>query len=104
MASILKMKVDRSEAGSITLPHPTAVEKLLVTAGMQNIRSVSTPLVPNVELVDEGELTEEERSIMAAAPQSRYRSLVGSLMYLATMTKPDISFAVISLSRLMAAH
>jgi hypothetical protein len=42
MTSILRIKVDRSEVGSITLSRPTAVEKLLVTAGMQNIRSVAT--------------------------------------------------------------
>ncbi len=78
------------------------MDELLQTAGIVEARPASTPLVPNSELMNVNEeMDAEERAAMSAAPCCNYRSLVGSLLYLASTTRPDIAFAVTSLSRFM---
>ena len=104
MSSVLGMSITRLNNGSITLSHPAVVDELLQTAGIVEARPASTPLVPNAELMHGNEeMDEEERAAMLAAPCCNYRSLVGSLLYLASTTRPDIAFAVTSLSRFMTA-
>ena len=104
MSSVLGMSITRLNNGSITLSHPAVVDELLQTAGIVEARPASTPLVPNAELMHGNEeMDEEERAAMSAAPCCNYRSLVGSLLYLASTTRPDIAFAVTSLSRFMTA-
>ena len=104
MSSVLGMSITRLNNGSITLSHPAVVDELLQTAGIVEARPASTPLVPNAELMHGNEeMDAEERAAMSAAPCCNYRSLVGSLLYLASTTRPDIAFAVTSLSRFMTA-
>ena len=58
-----------------------------------------TPLPPNIKLLKEA-LNDGERSSAADKP---YRELIGSLMYLAVGTRPDIAFAISLLSRFISA-
>jgi hypothetical protein len=67
-------------------------QDLIQLAGLANATAVDTPMEVNVKLRrDEGELL---------ADPTLYRKLVGSLIYL-TITRPDISFAVHTVSRFM---
>jgi hypothetical protein len=59
---------------------------------MEDSRNVSNPLNPNVRL-------ENEECEDNPADRNLYLSLIGSLMYAALGSCPDISFAVSSLSR-----
>ncbi len=87
MSSVLGMSITRLNNGSITLSHPAVVDELLQTAGITEARPASTPLVPNAEVMEPNEdMDKEERAAIAAAPCCNYRSLVGSLLYLASTT------------------
>lgn len=68
------------------------IQDILKRFGMANANPVSTPLDPNVKLVP----SNEDKLRGASLP---YRELVGALMYVATCTRPDISFAVSYLSQ-----
>jgi len=54
---------------------------------MENANPVSTPLDPNVKLESNPDAAEPIRS-------NTYASLIGSLQYLVTATRPDIAYAV----------
>jgi hypothetical protein len=54
---------------------------------MENCSTVKTPQAPNVDL--RKSLSDEER-----IDQRNYQVLIGSLMYLAIFTRPDIAYAV----------
>lgn len=71
---------------------PMHTEKLLTRMGMSDCKPVKTPVEPGNRLVKASE--DEE-----AVDQQSYQSLVGSLMYLATCTRPDIAYAVGMLAR-----
>ncbi|KAM1496365.1 hypothetical protein ACFXTO_030979 [Malus domestica] len=60
--------------------------------GLQNCKSVSTPLVPS------DKLRREDGS--GNADEAQYRQIVGSLLYL-TATRPDIMYAACLLARFM---
>ncbi|XP_018507412.2 secreted RxLR effector protein 161-like [Pyrus x bretschneideri] len=66
--------------------------KLLEKFGLKGCKSVGTPLVANERLC------KNDRS--EAANESKYRKLVGSLLYL-TATRPNIMFGVSLLARFM---
>ena len=64
---------------------------------MGSCKGKATPLVPGLRLTKAmAPSAEEEIQQMKRVP---YREAVGSLMYLSTMTRPDISFAVSQVSK-----
>ncbi|MBW0536559.1 hypothetical protein O181_076274 [Austropuccinia psidii MF-1] len=91
---LLGVKISQLEGG-IGMDQQHFVESLLEVYGMQDCKPVSTPLVPNEHL---GPATEEERTAFESL-QINFRSAVGSINYLSTATRPDLSFAVSSLSQ-----
>ena len=70
---------------------------MLELYGFTSCSLVKTPVVPKVKLSSaDSPSTAEDRAFMAKVP---YLSAVGSLMYLATCTRPDIAYAVSLLAR-----
>jgi len=95
------MKVDRDiDAGLLTISHPDMTRDLVAEAGLTNARKVTTPLPPGTRLTKQDSPAPQT----ANTPEqqrfaTRYRSLLGSVMYLARFTRPDILYAATALSR-----
>eukprot|EP00961_Rhodomonas_salina_P154889 2086330-Rhodomonas_salina.1 len=70
---------------------------LLEKFGMSTCNPVATPLPPSVKTY---KATVEDK--LGEAEHALYRSIVGSLQYLATMTRPDVAYATSELSRYLA--
>ncbi len=66
------------------------VEKILERFDMQNCKSRATPCEQKLNCTDNAEVMSDVR---------KYREAVGSLIYLATCTRPDLSFVVSKLSQ-----
>ena len=82
---------------SIFMCQKKYIDDVLSKFGMQVAKPMVTPLDGNVKLTKEMEpSTEEESQEMKGVP---YQSLIGSLMYLAVSTRPDIAYAVSALSQ-----
>ncbi|MBW0462470.1 hypothetical protein O181_002185 [Austropuccinia psidii MF-1] len=73
------------------------VNSLLELYGMSDCRSVATPLIPNEHL----ETPSQEEAMEFKKLNTNYRSAIGSLSYISTATRPDISYAVSSLSQFL---
>ena len=69
------------------------MEKVLSRFGFSDCEPALTPYDPSVLL---------RKNQRIARDQLRYSQIIGSLMYLASATKPDISFAVCKLSRFVS--
>jgi len=82
------------KASTITLRNPGHAAALLEAFGMEMATPNETPMASGVKLAKTGKDLVPEGNRDAA--------LVGSLLYLSTMTRPDISFAVGVLSRFMS--
>lgn len=65
------------------------IETLLIKYGFQNVNTVSTPSDPHVHLISP--LPDDCDS---SIPNFPYQEIVGSLLYLATHSRPDIAQAV----------
>lgn len=87
---ILGIKLTRSVDG-ISISQSHYVEKILERFGYTNCRSVKTPY-------DSSKPLYKNKSGVPVS-QLRYSQIIGSLMYLANCTRPDISFSVSKLSR-----
>ena len=91
---LLGMEVHRDrDARTITLSQKQYIFKILHAAGMENCNPVATPLDPNVKLQ---KLPDD---MVHPEIQQIYQSLIGGLMYAAICTRPDIAYAVQSLSQ-----
>nr|AAP44652.1 putative polyprotein [Oryza sativa Japonica Group]ABF98098.1 retrotransposon protein, putative, Ty1-copia subclass [Oryza sativa Japonica Group] len=86
---ILNIKLIRGENG-ITLLQSYYVEKILNRFGYIDSKPSPTPYDPSLLLC---------KNKRIAKNQLEYSQIIGSLMYLASATRPDISFAVSKLSR-----
>src|SRR5262249_7292604 len=89
---IIGIKIERSEK-EIAIHQHQYIEKVIQQFGMENCKGVHTPLQipsekepPNYEILEDATL---------------YRKAVGCLNFLATGTKPDISYAVQQISKVM---
>ena len=84
---------------AICLDQQVYVEELLCRFNMEQCSEMPTPHQPGVYLSEEMcPTTIPEQSLMASIP---YAELVGGLNYLATRTRPDISYIVSQLCRFM---
>lgn len=83
--------------GGISVSQPRYTKKMLEKMKHADCNSVSTPL--DVGLVKE---VMEKPNDQSTAENVPYREAIGSLLYLATISRPDISFAVNLLSRFCA--
>lgn len=79
---------------SITLRQTQFILSALKRYGMENCAPVSTPMDPNVRLLREPD--DADLSEMKDVP---YQAAIGTLMYAALGTRPDISYAVQTLSQ-----
>ena len=89
----LGMRVTKHKDG-ITLDQETYIKQILETFGMQDCNPSKTPAENNLKL-------EIAKGDSARANQFEYRSLVGSLIFLAKQTRPDIMWITNVLSRFM---
>jgi transposase InsO family protein len=79
----------------VWIGQPGYVDSILQKFGMENAKSIDTPIDASVKLV---KATEESDNV----DQVLYQSAVGSLLYLSIGTRPDITYAVSSVGRFCA--
>jgi hypothetical protein len=97
-SQLLGIKIDRDRPSkTISLSQKQYILDMLERYGMSDCKPVSTPMSPGSKLSSSmAPSTPEDTSFMKSVP---YLSAVGSLMYLAITTRPDISYAVGVLAR-----
>ena len=91
--AILNIKLLREGNGGFTLLQSHYVEKVLSRFGFSDCQPTHTPY-------DSSVLLRKNRRI--PRDQLRYSQIISSLMYLASATRPDISFTVSKLSRFVS--
>jgi hypothetical protein len=89
---ILNIKLLNDDDGGITLLQSHYVEKILSHFGYSDCKSSPTPYDPSMLV------RKNQRDPKDAKDQLRYSQIIGSLMYLASATRPGISFVVSKLS------
>jgi hypothetical protein len=77
----------------VTLSQTHYVEKMLSRFGYSNSKPAPTPYDANLVL---------RKNLRIMVDQLRYSQITGSLMYLASATRPDIAYAVSKLSRFVS--
>ena len=87
----LQIVRDRAQK-TLTVHQSGYARSVLAKYGFSDVNPRKIPLQPNL-VVKSAESGDE------LCDQTAYRSLVGSLMYLAVCTRPDLSYAVTSLAR-----
>ena len=80
------------QEGIVWIGQPTFTEAVLRKYGMDDSKHVKTPVSLNCKLLKASEESE-------VVDQALYQSAVGSLLYLATRSRPDIAFAVNNVAR-----
>jgi hypothetical protein len=76
--------------GCLHLSQATYVERILARFGMENCAPISTPMEPKLKL--EKNAAEEDPEL-----RKKIQSLIGAVLYLSRMTRPNISYAVAAL-------
>ena len=85
-----------SKPGEVTLNQPAYVRKMVRNWGMEMARAVRTPL-PSTGTLSRTDAQPSREELMGN------RTFVGSLLYLAQSTRPDLSNAVCQLAHVMTA-
>jgi hypothetical protein len=95
----IALERDRSTR-TINLSQTALIDRVVKQFGLKDAVPVSTPMEPGLQLSRKhhAPTTSDEKTLMARTP---YRSLVGSLMYLAIGTRPDIAYAVQQLCKFL---
>lgn len=93
---LLGMNVSQKE-GCITLSQGHYIDTQITRFKCEHLYPASTPLKPNSALV--AATTADHEAYLASGNQ--YRSLVGALNYISMTTRPDITFAVSTLSQFL---
>ena len=94
---LLGLKITHNrEARTISLSQTLYINAILSRFSLDNAKPVATPIVPGASLSKaDGPSDNTELMQRKKIP---YREAVGSLMYAAVATRPDITFAVSALS------
>ena len=90
---ILGVKIEKTPQG-IQLSQEKYAQDIITKFGMKNAKPVITPVVPDN--------ARTAKSSTKPVDKKEYMSMVGSLIYLAVITRPDIAFAVSKVGQAMA--
>lgn len=85
----LGIEVERTVYGDYAISQTKYIDKIIQTAGLQDAKASKFPMDTGYYKLEGDELNSNEK----------YRQLIGSLLYLSTNTRPDISAAVSILSQ-----
>ncbi|XP_068142548.1 uncharacterized protein [Drosophila tropicalis] len=87
------MEIERDgKTGNVSIGHKQYIEGLLHEYGMQDCKPNATPL-------EVGFQTKCDSDDCGQVDKTRYQSLIGSLLYLALTTRPDIIHSVAKLAQ-----
>ncbi|SGY57265.1 BQ5605_C006g04249 [Microbotryum silenes-dioicae] len=89
---VLGIQLKRSDDGSITLSQERYLQDVLERFDLALAKPASTPMQKNL-------LLELDQSTPSDQEQTRYLQAIGSLMYAALGTRPDLAYAVSYLAR-----
>ena len=89
------------ENQTISLEQEAYVEQILAHFGLDKARLAIMPMEAGADFTPDSPSISP--TLLTPAKKATYREMIGSLMYLAVMTRPDISFAVSSLSQYLDA-
>ena len=89
------------EDKTIALGQQAYIEQIIARFGLSEARPDVTPMEPGADY--HPDLPGVSPILLTSAEKTTYREMIGSLMYCATMTRPDISFAVSTLSQYLEA-
>jgi hypothetical protein len=86
------------EARTVTLSQTALIDKVVEEFHQLDAHTVDTPMVAGLQLQTPDKTIPVPNTVAAWIERTPYRSLIGSLMYIAVATRPDISYAVGRLS------
>jgi hypothetical protein len=90
---ILGLEIERDRSKKIIrINQRKYIKDMLVKFGMEDAKGTKLPMSPGLKLEVKGTNPDERYP---------YRELIGSLMYTATLTRPDIAFSIGYLSRFL---
>ena len=96
----LGIKVEEDEKKQrLILSQEKFIINMLKKFGFQNTHPVSTPMVTSQVVNRERKNREQDENNLLLVSNRLFREMVGSLLYLANCTRPDMSYAVNVLSR-----
>ena len=97
---LLNLKIERDMKNkSLSISQSAYIDKILRRFNLQDAKTSTTPLDPNIKLTkDQSPTTDAEKEDMKKIP---YRQAIGSLMWTAVATRPDIAFSVSLLSQFL---
>lgn len=99
---LLGVKLNRNlEAKTIYLSQQAYIEEILIRFGLENARTAVTPMEPGIDLSPDSPAVSP--NLLTPAEKTKYRKMIGCLMYATVMTRPDIAFAVSTLSQYLEA-
>ncbi|PPR03037.1 hypothetical protein CVT24_012297 [Panaeolus cyanescens] len=95
---LLSVDVKRSlSTHTISLCQEAYINQIVERFGLADAHDISTPLEPGIDLCPQS--PHVSPTILSPAEKKLYREIIGSLMYLSVMTRPDITYAVSTLSQ-----
>ena len=99
---LLGVKITRDFAAhTISLGQQAYIEQILSRFGLADARVATTPMEASIDLNFDS--THVSAIILTPTEKTKYREMIGCLMYAAVMTRPDIAFAVSNLSQYLDA-
>ena len=95
---LLGVSVTRDiENRTIALSQETYVDQILTRFSLDKAKPMSTPMEPGADFTPDSPSVSP--TLLTPSEKTTYREMIGSLMYLSTMTRPDITFTVSTLSQ-----
>ena len=97
---ILGINVERLTDNTLVIHQKNYIDKIMKDFKIiSETRNTDIPIQPGHKLTTE--LLHETESLRKLVDATKYRKVIGSLIYLMTCTRPDISYSVSILSRYM---
>ena len=101
LSHVLGMEVKRDrEARTLSISHKQMIRDVLERNNMSGCRCSPTPLVPWEKIMSLSEDPTQEKA--SVSDHKRFMKVVGSIQYIAAVTRPDIAYVAHTLARHMA--